>query len=124
MFIFKWLNVSVLVFLLSSCGKPTPVLENFDSQKWKNDRQGCQKFRTGMADDLIKQKQKLLSLSEMEIVEVLGKPDQSELSKRHQKFYYYFVQPSAECAPENTNAERLVIRFNAVGLAKEIQIQE
>ncbi|HYF68930.1 MAG TPA: hypothetical protein VD884_12390 [Ohtaekwangia sp.] len=123
MFIYKWLNLSVLVLMLISCGKPTPVLENFDSQKWKDDRQACQKFRTDMAEDLIKQKQKLLSLSEMEIVEVLGKPDQSELFTRNQKFYYYFVQPSTECAPENKDAERLVIRFNAVGLAKEIQIQ-
>lgn len=78
-----------------------------------------------MADALLSQKEKLLSLSELEIVDVLGKPDQQELYKRNQKFYYYFIKPSEDCnLPSPANSLRLVIRFNAVGLAKEIGTEE
>ena len=78
-----------------------------------------------MAEALLSQKEKLLSLSELEIVDVLGKPDQQELYKRNQKFYYYFIKPSRDCNPSlSGNSLRLVIRFNAVGLAKEIGTEE
>jgi len=96
-----------------------------DEAQWKNDKNGCAGKRTTMADALLSQKEKLLSLSELEIVDVLGKPDQQELYKRNQKFYYYFIKPSGDCdRPSPANSLRLVIRFNAVGLAKEIGTEE
>ena len=62
------------------------------------------------------QSKKLLSLSQQEVISLLGKPDENELYKRNQKFYYYFVQPSAACTNANTqNPKKLVIRFNAWG---------
>jgi outer membrane protein assembly factor BamE (lipoprotein component of BamABCDE complex) len=72
----------------------------------------------------VSQKEKLLGLNEIEVVGTLGKPDQQEIYKRHEKFYYYFLDPSPECenAPENPS-RRLIIRFNAVGLSKEINVE-
>jgi outer membrane protein assembly factor BamE (lipoprotein component of BamABCDE complex) len=67
------------------------------------------------------QSKKLLALSEQEVIALLGKPDENELYKRNQKFYYYFVQPSPTCTNAVIqNPKKLVIRFNAVGLAKEV----
>ena len=78
-----------------------------------------------MKEAILSQKEKLLALSELDIVDLLGKPDQEELYKRNQKFYYYFIEPSEECnLGSQEKSLRLVIRFNAMGLAKEIVTEE
>lgn len=70
-----------------------------------------------------REKEKLLGLDEVQTVKLLGSPDQEELYSRNQKFYYYFIDPAAQCGtPGDSTAEKLVIRFNAVGLAKEVSI--
>jgi hypothetical protein len=116
-----WHSIAVMFFILSSCGRSLPDIDGMDEVQWKNDKNGCAGIRAIMADTLLSQKEKLLSLSELGIVDVLGKPDQQELYKRNQKFYYYFIKPSPDCnLPSRANSLRLVIRFNAMGLAKEI----
>lgn len=76
-----------------------------------------------MADTLLAQRQKMLALDELDIVRILGKPDRKELYRRNQKFYHYFLEPSPDCKGGDSVAMKLVIRFNAVGLAKEILIE-
>ena len=116
-----WHSIALTFFLLSSCGRSLPHIDGLDEAQWKNDKNGCAGTRATMADALLSQKEKLLSLSELEIVDVLGKPDKQELYKRNQKFYYYFIMPAPDCnVLSNANSLRLVIRFNAMGLAKEI----
>jgi hypothetical protein len=68
------------------------------------------------------EKEKLLALDEMQIVSLLGRPDRNELYSSKQKFYYYFIEPSPDCGARDATAERLAIRFNAMGLAKEVAI--
>jgi hypothetical protein len=120
MHIFKWSSPVFIVIILLSCGKATPTLDNFDNELWKSDRYGCRGERLKLYSSLQTQKSKLLGLNEMEVVEVLGKPDQNELYKRNQKFYYYFLDPSGKCANPSASPKRLALRFNAVGLLKEI----
>ena len=70
------------------------------------------------------EKDKLLGLDQMQIVEILGKPDLNELSTRNQKFFHYFIEPSPSCpAATDSLSKKLVIRFNAMGLAKEVAIE-
>jgi hypothetical protein len=116
--IFKWLSPLLLVLLLSCSSAPT--LDNFDATLWKSDQYGCQGHRVKIYSSLKAQKSKLFGLDEMEIVETLGNPDKNELSKRNQKFYYYFLEPSEKCESPSISAKRLVLRFNAVGLVKEV----
>jgi hypothetical protein len=120
---YRWLSVVLLLIL--SCGKPLPELEGFDARAWREDRNGCKGLRASMEDDLKKEKQKLLALSELQIVDVLGKADQNELFQRNQKFYTYFIEPAAACKDTTsaTKPKRLVVRFNAMGLAKEVTIE-
>lgn len=120
---FRWLNLVVPGLILFSCGKSLPELEALDAKVWKNDTNGCDSKRIEMADAIIKEKDKLLALDEMEIVSLLGRPDRNELYKRNQKFYYYFLEPSEECTAPTKDARKLVIRFNAMGLAKEILVE-
>jgi hypothetical protein len=113
------------VFLLAvSCDKPLPTLEGVDAQRWKEDKNGCLDFRRNMWCAIEKEKEKLLALNELQITTLLGKPDQHELYKRNQKFYYYFIDDAPSCAPgKDSTAQKLVIRFNAMGLAKEVSIE-
>lgn len=125
MSISKWLKHGVIPLLfLFSCGKALPTLDEIDLQAWQDDKKACSGKRTAMMTAMDVQSEKLLALSEQEIIRLLGKPDENELYKRNQKFYYYFVQPSKACSDSITqDPKKLVIRFNAVGLAKEIDIQ-
>jgi hypothetical protein len=120
---FKWFSF-VSVLLIFSCSKPLPSLEGIDLSKWQEDKNGCNNVRGISRETLDKQKTKLLALDEMQIVTLLGRPDQNELSTRNQKFFYYFLAPSGSCGGKHAeNPERLIIRFNAVGLAKEVMIE-
>lgn len=119
----KCLWCSVVMMVLFGCTKPLPLLEGVDQAVWKEDKNACTGKRWAMVTQLEKQKDKLLALSEDDIVAVLGKPDQNELYKRNQKFFYYFVQPAPSCQHDTVSAKRLAIRFNAMGLAKEVAVE-
>jgi hypothetical protein len=120
---FRLLKALFCIVLLS-CGKPLPEFSGFEKESWVADKNGCNRSRAGSISVIEKEKDKLLSLSEMDIVDVLGRPDQNELYKRNQKFYYYYLTPAPQC-PQATDSvsRKLVIRFNAMGLAKEVTIE-
>ena len=113
----------LFVALLLSCGKPLPVLDNIDIEKWKEDKAGCSLVRKALLDQLDQQREKIKSLSQSEVVELLGRPDKNELLKRNQKFFYYFLEPGPTCPNGNPEFKKLMIRFNAIGLAKEVSIE-
>jgi hypothetical protein len=124
MFRYAWFNLLFLAFVLCSCGKDLPELEGIDLVTWKDDKNACNGKRAGMLVSMEAEKVKLIALSEMDIVTLLGKPDQNELYKRNQKFYTYFIQPSDACnSGKGNHPKRLIIRFNAVGLAKEVSLE-
>jgi hypothetical protein len=120
---YKWLNLAAIAFFVFSCGKSLPELEGIDPQVWKEDRNGCAHKRESMTAAIKKEKNKLLALNELEIIQVLGRPDRNELFKRNQKFYYYFLEPAEECSTHGDAPLKLSIRFNAMGLAKEVVVE-
>ncbi len=111
-----------LLLLNSGCGNPLPKLENMDLQEWHSDKDGCLNKRSVMEASLANQKDKLLALTEKQIISLLGKPDQNELYSRNQKFYTYFLTPAPSCASYQNSSKTLIIRFNAMGLAKEVSL--
>jgi len=113
----------LFIAFISSCGKTLPTFQNVDLKQWVEDRNGCSGSRSKMLEALKAQKNKLLGLSEQQIITLLSRPDQNELYKRNQKFYYYFLQPSQNCSVISNRALQLVIRFNAMGIAKEVSIE-
>jgi hypothetical protein len=120
---YKWHSLLIAFLFVTGCGKPLPELEGMDMEAWKSDRNGCLNKRVAMADAIEDQKNKLLTLDEKQMVKLLGKPDQNELYQRNQKFYSYFLTPAPACGGEQPAAKVLIIRFNAMGLAKETVIQ-
>lgn len=116
-------TLCISLFLLCACGKPIPELKNINLEEWKKDRGACTGARTQMLDAIKDQKNSLLKLDELDIVKLLGKPDENELLKRNQKIYHFFLTPSANCPNHQNEPVRLVIRFNAMGLAKEVSVE-
>jgi hypothetical protein len=122
---FRSLSIIAYAVFVFSCGNDLPELKGIDKSEWIADKHACGDKRSKMVTSLQTEKDKLLALSEMEIVEVLGRPDENELYKRNQKFYYYHLNPGKEFCDtaSDTTVLKLVIRFNAMGLAKEISIE-
>lgn len=116
----KWLFLSVV---LIACGKPMPDLSPLDLEQWKEDKNGCLRLREQNISHLIDQLEELKGLSEKDIIELLGRPDRNELYKRNQKFYYYDIDPGKTCPDSKPENQQLVLRFNAMGLAKEVTVE-
>jgi hypothetical protein len=109
--------------LLFSCRNTEIKLDDVDLEAWMNDPGGCRGLRIHAAEPLRRQREKLLRLNEMEVKHLLGKPDENELYVRGQKFYRYYLEPSAVCTNATEDALSLVIRFNAVGLSSEVYLE-
>lgn len=120
----KWPSLLIILLFCFACDKPLPVLEGMDLDRWRQDKNGCNHVRVTMREAIGAEKEKLLALNQMQIVSLLGKPDQNELSSRNQKFFYYFIGPAPACGVSaDSAAAKLVIRFNAMGLAKEVAVE-
>lgn len=76
-----------------------------------------------MKESLLAQKDKLLALSETDLVKVLGRSDETELYKRSEKFYKYYFNGGPGCAKDSITMSAMIIRFNAMNLAKEIVVE-
>jgi hypothetical protein len=114
-----WIGLSLLII---TCGKPLPDLSPIDLTVWKGDKGGCQQKRIIFLEELKTQKDELKGLSEKDIIQILGRPDHNELYKRNQKFYYYDIDPGKAC-DKQIAGRQLVIRFTAMGYAKEVSIE-
>jgi hypothetical protein len=116
------LSAALLAMFLISCGKDLPTLE-IDIEKWKTDKNGCLGSRKTMESSLQSEIPKLKGLSEMNIIKLLGRPDENELYERNQKFYTYFISPGPLCTNKDSSFNKLVLRFNAMGYAQLVSIQ-
>jgi outer membrane protein assembly factor BamE (lipoprotein component of BamABCDE complex) len=112
------------LLLLGACSTPLPSIDGFDADLWKNDRNACQGHRKAQKQSLLSQKSKLLALKESQVVKLLGRPDENELYERNQKFYYYYLTASPTCSKPDSVQQRLELRFNAMGLVKEVFIKD
>ena len=109
---------------LTSCKEAIHV-DGFDIDSWKKDTKGCANTRLALlAEFEQKIKPKLKGLSEKEVYTLLGKADINELSKRNQKFYYYYIEKGNQCLDSTTTtmARRIQIRFDAINNVSEVVI--
>ncbi len=122
-----------LVILLSfSACKNTPKLENFDQSVWKKDKNACLNNREKMVQSIENQKDKILGISQMQVIDLLGSPDYQQLQDRQQKFFYYYFQTGAQCnkstqkstknASKNAeiNGNAIRVRFSALNAVSEV----
>jgi len=112
--------LSGLIAVLVSCS-PSVRLEGFDSQAWKSDKMGCKNIRASLLASFQENKNKFMDISEKQLIALLGKPDQIELSTRHQRFFYYFVEGGSQCdTTKTTLGKRVSIRLNSLDMVNEI----
>ncbi len=119
---FKSLSFLLTLFLFVSCGKPLPELNGIDLTSWKSDKNGCLGKRSKEIEAITSEREKLKALSEMDLVNLLGRPDENQLLTRNQKIYTYYLEPGPACKNSSPNPRKLVLRINAMGLAKETLI--
>lgn len=120
----KVYHLALLVFaLLQGCNKPLPDLEGINLPLWKEDKRGCSGLRTGMIGAIDHQKEKLKSLTENQIVVLLGTPDETQLEERNQKFYFYYMEPAPFCEKSTSRPKKLILRFNAMDLVYETYVR-
>ena len=108
--------------VLASCSKPIPTMEGVDLTKWKDDKNGCGGKREQMEIAMKNEMSKLKGLSEMDVVDMLGRPDENELFKRNQKFFHYYLTPGPACVDAPPSPHKLIIRFNAMGYAQLVSM--
>lgn len=123
--IFKFSKTLVIIgcFSIVSCTEQKP---DFDYTGWKNDGDGCTQKRIDLVDDLLKIKAFFQKKSEKQIASYLGKPDNTELNKRHTKtFIYYLDKNPAKCqtTPLTNYSEVIAIEFNSLGITSIISKQ-
>lgn len=73
-----------------------------------------------MAQFIIENQDKLLGEGQAEVKGLLGQPDEHELYRRNQKFFYYDLTPTKDIC----QYRRLSIRFDALDRVKELMIIE
>jgi len=112
----------ILTGFITSCLQKNSV--TFDSDSWRSDTNGCMEKRIGMYKEVLNNKNEILSLTNNQLIRIMGNPDKYELLKRNQKFFIYNISPGNNCQ-NNADVEPLflIIRFNAVGLSSEVFIQ-
>lgn len=120
----KQLLLLSIIGICLSCGE-TPKLVGFDKVAWVSDQDGCKNQRLNQIDTILSQKEQLKGLSENQVSQILGKPDQHELYERSQKFFIYHLEAGNNCS--NFSGEyfkALYIRFNSLDQAVAFTVQE
>ncbi len=113
-------NILILLIPLTFYCTPLPELSDFNAELWKSDTGGCNGSRFDQIKSLMDQKDKIMSLDQPQVIKLIGKPDEHELSKRIQKFFIYYISGGADCENSNNNTSKLSIRFDALGKVNEV----
>ncbi len=108
------------ICLLACCTPKNPEIRFIDLAKWQTDRHGCTGYRSESANAIFQQKEKLLGLTENQVLRLLGKPDAAELYRRNQKIYYYSLTADSTCSHPAQKPLKLALYFNATGRVKEV----
>jgi hypothetical protein len=118
-------NYTLIIFILFFLSCSHTVSLDIDLERWIEDHDGCQGYRMQTYQRVIEQKENLLGLSTKEIIKTLGNPNINELYQRNQKFFVYRISPADLCLLSKENASIfLIFRFNAMGLANEIYLND
>jgi hypothetical protein len=111
--------ISIAFIALIACSSNFS-LDNFNSDDWIADKNGCEMKRVGLVEDLVNRKEDLFGHGQKDIIAVLGKPNRHELYSRNKKAFVYYVSGGSLCSKAEDSQEKLVIRFDGIGRAKEV----
>jgi len=112
----------IIAITFFSCNDKKP---SFDFESWQKDECACTNNRAELLDEYNKLDDYLINKSGKQIIELLGKPDITELNKRHIKTYIYFIDPYREKCPNSNNmlSRASCIELNSIGKVSVISQQ-
>lgn len=115
--------VIFILFLFSNCSGKMDV-GKVNMENWKNDRNGCLGLRLADMEEFRKIKNEFLGANNQALIKTFGRPDRVELVDRSQTFFYYYLEPSSECAGTTPNDEplKVLFRLNAISKVSEVTI--
>lgn len=122
-----YIFLTLLLQLSTACvDKQSIRIDDFDQLTWKEDFQGCLEKRKEIAAQIVTIKHKFIGHDEVEIRNVLGKPNMVELAERNKKYYYYYVTRGKQCTEDTTllQGKRLRVRFNALNQVDEVILEK
>lgn len=117
----------IFVVFFTACSYSEPLeIAGLDSESFGSDRGGCNGSRKSQIELLKKNKDAFLGKSENVIFKTIGRYDYQVLDKKNEKVFVYFLEEGPQCErmTNPTQAESLVLRFNAVKLVKEVVFQK
>lgn len=117
--------LAVVIFGFTACSRAPDKIGNLDLQKWRSDRGGCKNERLGIQNEFKAVEEQLKGKFIDDIGEILGRPDIHQLGERNLKYYVYFFEKGPQCdnIMSKSEAAKVVLKFNAVGLLSEITYQ-
>lgn len=115
----QFLMYGFLLSMLISCNSPEIDFKSFEPKKWQESVHLENNYRGEVIENMKSEFKLLRNLDEGELVKILGKPDETHLYRRGQKFFHYHLYFDNE--EMNTD---LKIRFSALGLVNELLIWE
>ncbi|MCM0041448.1 MAG: hypothetical protein NBV61_01655 [Algoriphagus sp.] len=116
LFIFSW---------LSACSSAVDA-GNINLENWKSDRYGCKGLRLQDIEAFRTIKNQFLGIDNQAIIKTFGRPDRVELVDKSQSFFFYFLEPSSDCAGVEHKKEplRVLFRMNALSKVSEVTITD
>lgn len=121
----NYLFLFMSFLLTTACSSAPEKIGNLDLVQWRSDRGGCKDVRKGLESELVKIQGELMGKHIDEVGFMLGRPDIHQLGARDQNFYVYFLEKGVHCTDitQKSAAQKIILRFNAVGLLSEITFQ-
>ncbi|MGL1885927.1 MAG: hypothetical protein OCD76_05375 [Reichenbachiella sp.] len=115
-------NIILFLFLvlLSNCKNQKTQIPEVKTDQWREDISGCNGNRKAMISSIININKEFEGSNEKTINAILGKPNETLLYERGQKFYLYYIN----CNNNDSLTQVLRMRFNALGYVNETLILE
>ena len=116
LFLFTW---------LSSCSSAVDA-GKINIENWKSDRYGCKGLRLQDLEEFRKIKNQFLGIDNQAMIKTFGRPDRVELVDKSQSFFFYFLEPSSDCAGVEQEKEplRVLFRMNALSKVSEVTVTD
>ena len=110
---------------LSSCSSAVDA-GKINLENWKSDRYGCKGLRMQDLEEFRNIKNQFLGIDNQAIIKTFGRPDRVELVDKSQSFFFYFLEPSSDCAGVEQKKEplRVLFRMNALSKVSEVTITD
>lgn len=106
----------LLLIVVLACQNGSVSFKSFDSQRWISESLDCKNYRISVIDQMEAEFDRLLGMNEKELIRHLGKPEETHLYTRGQKFFNY----SLTCGDSIISDKRLRIRFSALDQVNEV----